>query len=102
MTVKKIYETPLHEFVKPVHCENTLGNCGACAFRNAPKFCEKLTCDAFDGQTGEYVSVYWYVNGFGINPLLQDWLRDTPERLVKQAAADMINTASQLHLKKAR
>ncbi len=89
----KLYETPLHEFATPCYCKNVMGNCSACMFRKAQRFCECLVCDGVDSETGQHSPVYWVPkNGLGIHPKLQYWLTNTPEAKIKQTSISMLTT----------
>ena len=100
----KTYETPFHEYVKPVYA-GACGNCSACAFRTTPKFCEKLACEGEDSD-GRYAAVYWVLknNGGSITDTLalMDWMTKTPDDKAFRVSKTMLDHEIQLHFKQTR
>ena len=71
-----------------------VGNCSACVFRNAPKYCAKMSCTYCDSETDYMETDYWRANEMHANlatwPELRQWFESTPSRKIMDISNDVL------------
>ena len=86
----------------------TCGNCSACVFRNAPKYCKNMACTYVDFSVDPEIieSVYWVARDTHANVSLWTELREffdaTPRQKFRDVSNDIMTRAVRDKLQKAR
>ena len=85
-----------------------VGNCSACVFRNAPKYCNKMICTYVDlsGDSDVIESVYWVARETHANvgewTELREFFDKVPKNRVRVISNDIMTRAVLSELSKAR
>lgn len=104
--MSKQYKYPKNWFkhnLTAVPTEFPGGNCSACIFRNAPKYCEKMSCAYVDGASDVLVveSVYWVGRethaNIGMWAELAEFFNTTPKQKIRDISNDIKNHAILTH-----
>ncbi len=97
---KKEYKYPKNWFkynLIAVPTDFACGNCSACVFRNAPKYCENMACTYIDmSPNSDYIeSVYWVSRGTHANVATWSELRQffdtTPKQRIRDISNDIVS-----------
>ena len=79
------------------------GNCSACIFRNAPKYCEKMSCVYVDSASDliDIESVYWIGRETHANIAtwteLKNFFNTIPKQRIRDISNDIKNRAVLMH-----